>query len=90
HQIKQKAILTDGLFALVRNKCRMRRWRVLPDLRRVAASVDIRIIPPHTPDSATDTVSPNCPLPYILLTRNLSLSSSITIFLLTKFMVKVA
>ncbi|EOJ8906256.1 hypothetical protein ACRROX_005156, partial [Escherichia coli] len=63
---------------------------VLPDLRRVAASVNIRIIPPHKPDSTANTASPNCPLPYFLLTRNLSLSSLITIFLLTKFMVKVA
>ena len=45
---------------------------------------------PHKPDSTANTSSPNCPLPYFLLTRNLSLSSLITIFLLTKFMVKVA
>ncbi|MGE2766760.1 hypothetical protein ACQHMR_21645, partial [Escherichia coli] len=30
-----------------------------------------RIIPPHTPDSATDTVTSIYPLPYVLLTRNL-------------------
>ncbi|HHH7818075.1 TPA: hypothetical protein ACP2PR_000460, partial [Escherichia coli] len=24
-----------------------------------------RIIPPHTPDSATDTAFPICPLPYV-------------------------
>ncbi|EOZ6616827.1 hypothetical protein ACQU3U_003042, partial [Escherichia coli] len=70
-----KAIRQDGLFALVKK---------MPDATLA------RLILPHTPDSATDTVSPNCPLPYILLTRNLSLSSLITIFLLTKFMVKVA
>ncbi|MHA0122548.1 hypothetical protein, partial [Escherichia coli] len=45
---------------------------------------------PHKLDSTANTASPNCPLKYFLLTRNLSLSSLITIFLLTKFMVKVA
>ncbi|WP_214294834.1 hypothetical protein, partial [Escherichia coli] len=78
-QIKQKAIRQDGLFALVRKKCRMRRWLHL-----------IRPTLPHKPDSTANTASPNCPLKYFLLTRNLSLSSLITIFLLTKFMVKVA
>ncbi|MCC8285579.1 hypothetical protein LNN30_13040, partial [Escherichia fergusonii] len=76
HQIKQKAILTDGLFALVQ--------KIMP------GATLARLILPHKPDSAANTASPNCPLKYFLLTRNLSLSSLITIFLLTKFMVKVA
>ncbi|MED9362940.1 hypothetical protein RCM72_11560, partial [Escherichia marmotae] len=48
-----------------------------------------RIIPPHTPDSVADTVSPTCPLPYDRLTCNPSLISAIIILLLTKFSVMV-
>ncbi|HHO6588368.1 TPA: hypothetical protein ACRVF3_004476, partial [Escherichia coli] len=71
-----KAIRQDGLFALAQ--------KIMPDATLA------RLILPHKPDSTANTASPNCPIPYILLTRNLSLSSLITIFLLTKFMVKVA
>ncbi|EOX3703761.1 hypothetical protein P3446_25770, partial [Escherichia coli] len=70
-----KAIRQDGLFALVKK---------MPDATlRVLYShicqIQQRI---RLPQLATSI--------RVLLTRNLSLSSSITIFLLTKFMVKVA
>ncbi|WP_213084289.1 hypothetical protein, partial [Escherichia coli] len=48
-----------------------------------------RLILPHKPDSTAKTSSPNCPLPYFPLTRNLTLTPSKTIFLLTKFTVKI-
>ncbi|TLI85145.1 hypothetical protein FEK43_06870, partial [Escherichia sp. E2562] len=61
HQIKRKAIRQDGLFALMQKK--------KPDAALVRlirppqgyGRGQQRIIPSHTPDSATDTVSPNRP-----------------------------
>ncbi|MCK3107597.1 hypothetical protein MZH50_00765, partial [Escherichia coli] len=75
HQIKRKAIRQDGLFALVKK---------MPDATlRVLYSTYARF--------SNGCGFPNLPTSIrVLLTRNLSLSSSITIFLLTKFMVKVA
>ncbi|ENY6705185.1 hypothetical protein ACVZZJ_004948, partial [Escherichia coli] len=70
-----KAIRQDGLFALVK-KCLMRRCAsYTPTYARFSSEYGF----PNLPTSIR-----------VLLTRNLSLSSSITIFLLTKFMVKVA
>ncbi|EPC8391157.1 hypothetical protein ACR289_000810, partial [Escherichia coli] len=71
----RKAIRQDGLFALVK-KCLMRRCAsYTPTYARFSSEYGF----PNLPTSIR-----------VLLTRNLSLSSSITIFLLTKFMVKVA
>ncbi|MHA6498714.1 hypothetical protein ACX3VG_19405, partial [Escherichia coli] len=64
---QRQMCIRDRPFCAGAEEGRMRRWRVLPDLRRVAASVNIRIIPPHKPDSTANTASPNCPLPYLSL-----------------------
>ncbi|HFO2259401.1 TPA: hypothetical protein ACHHKH_002098, partial [Escherichia coli] len=72
----RKAILTDGLFALAQKKMPDATLRVLYSH---ICQIQQRI---RLPQLATSI--------RVLLTRNLSLSSSITIFLLTKFMVKVA
>ncbi|EFI3879182.1 hypothetical protein HIH35_002462, partial [Escherichia coli] len=55
-----KAISHDGLFALVKKMPGATLARLLqPGQARQARQG--RLIPPHTPDSATDTVSPNRP-----------------------------
>ncbi|EOK1474746.1 hypothetical protein ACSOO1_001881, partial [Escherichia coli] len=71
-----KAISHDGLFALAQKK--------MPD-------ATLRVLYSHICQIQQRMRFPQLPTSIrVLLTRNLSLSSSITIFLLTKFMVKVA
>ncbi|MFA8251082.1 hypothetical protein ACEOAW_20860, partial [Escherichia coli] len=57
HQIKRKAIRQDGLFALVKKMP----GATLARLLQPGQARQGQLIPPHTPDSATDTVSPNRP-----------------------------
>ncbi|EOU4666849.1 TPA: hypothetical protein ACQ7WK_003457, partial [Escherichia coli] len=54
---KRKAIRQDGLFALVKKMP----GATLARLLQPGQARQGRLIPPHTPDSATDTVSPNRP-----------------------------
>ncbi|EOK7418695.1 hypothetical protein VXJ89_RS24180, partial [Escherichia coli] len=56
-----KAISHDGLFALVKKMP----GATLARLLQPGQARQGRLIPPHTPDSATDAVSPTCLLPYV-------------------------
>ncbi len=58
HQIKQKAQSEDWAFL---RWCRKRSDATLARLLQPGQARQGRLIPPHTPDSATDTVSPNRP-----------------------------